>query len=195
MDNYSYELENSIDKKPASENVIAGIVGAFLFSLAGGALWFIFGLLGIIASISGLVGAVCAIRGYSVFAKKESTKGIVISVIISLLVMVLAWYLSLGYDIYVAYQDWYAAGEVDFTLSYFESVQAAPFFLEDSEIAIAYLKDLGLGLLFCVIGGGSYVVNKIKNAKLTSANPNIDTVENDDDNSDSVSNEVNETVE
>ena len=170
MDNYSYELENSIDKKPASENVIAGIVGAFLFSLAGGALWFIFGLLGIIASISGLVGAVCAIKGYSVFAKKESTKGIVISVIISLLVMVLAWYLSLGYDIYVAYQDWYAAGEVDFTLSYFESVQAAPFFLQDAEIAVAYLKDLGLGLLFCIIGGGSYVVNKIKNAKLTSAN-------------------------
>ena len=198
MDNYSYELENNINKKPASENVIAGIVGAFLFSLAGGALWFIFGMLGIIASISGLVGAVCAIKGYSVFAKKESTKGIVISVIISLLVMVLAWYLSLGYDIYVAYQDWYAAGEVDFTLSYFESVQAAPFFLEDSEIAIAYLKDLGLGLLFCVIGGGSYVANKIKNAKLNAnaANQNNDVIEeNDTDTTNEVVDDINETVE
>ena len=63
MENYSYELENNINKKPASENVIAGIVGAFLFSLVGGALWFVLGMIGIIASISGLVGAVCAMKG------------------------------------------------------------------------------------------------------------------------------------
>ena len=163
--NYSYNLENDIEKKKTSENVIAGIVGAFLFSLAGGALWFVLYLLGFIAGLSGLVGAVCAIKGYSIFAKKESIKGIVISVIIALLVMVLAWYLCLGYDIYMAYQEWFEMGEVDFTLTFFESVQAAPVFLADSEIGLAYLGDLGLGLLFCVIGGGSYVANKIKNAK------------------------------
>ena len=70
--NYSYNLENDIEKKKTSENVIAGIVGAFLFSLAGGALWFVLYLLGFIAGLSGLVGAVCAIKGYSIFAKKES---------------------------------------------------------------------------------------------------------------------------
>ena len=60
------------------ENVVAGIVGAFLFALAGGAVWFGLYMVGFIASISGLVGAVCAIKGYSVFAKKESVKGIII---------------------------------------------------------------------------------------------------------------------
>ena len=195
--NYSYNLENDIEKKKTSENVIAGIVGAFLFSLAGGALWFVLYLLGFIAGLSGLVGAVCAIKGYSIFAKKESIKGIVISVIIALLVMVLAWYLCLGYDIYMAYQEWFEMGEVDFTLTFFESVQAAPVFLADSEIGLAYLGDLGLGLLFCVIGGGSYVANKIKNAKNQPVKPenkndnNVEYVEN----AEKVETVDNETVE
>ena len=72
-----YQNENT----DVRENVVAGIVGAFLFSLAGGVLWFVIYLFGFIAGISGLVGAVCAIKGYSIFAKKESMKGIVISVI------------------------------------------------------------------------------------------------------------------
>ena len=54
------------------ENVIAGIVGAFLFSLVGGALWFLIYMFGFIAGISGLIGAVCAIKGYAIFAKKYS---------------------------------------------------------------------------------------------------------------------------
>ena len=81
------------------ENVVAGIVGALLFALAGGVIWFVFYLLGFIVGISGLVGAICAIKGYSIFAKKESIKGIVISVVISLLIIVLAWYLCLAYDV------------------------------------------------------------------------------------------------
>ncbi len=153
------------------ENVLAGMVGAFLFSLAGGALWYVLYLVGFIAAISGLVGAICAIKGYSVFAKKESVKGIVISVIISLIVMVIAWYFCLAHDIYVVYKEGLAAGEVDFSYTFIESVRVAPEFLKDAEIRGAYLKDLGMGLLFCVIGGGSYVVNKIKNANAAKAAP------------------------
>ena len=49
-------LEQSI-QNDIKENMLAGIVGAFLFSLVGGALWFILYLVGFIAGISGLVGA------------------------------------------------------------------------------------------------------------------------------------------
>ena len=156
-----YQNENT----DVRENVVAGIVGAFLFSLAGGVLWFVIYLFGFIAGISGLVGAVCAIKGYSIFAKKESMKGIVISVIISLLVIVAAWYMCFAYDIYTAYQEWFAAGEIDFTLSFADSVYNVPYFLSDSEIGPAYIKDLIIGLVFCIIGGGSYVVNKMKGLK------------------------------
>ena len=162
---------NLTQQPDIKENVLAGLVGAFLFSLAGGALWFVLYLVGFIAAISGLVGAICAIKGYSVFAKKESVKGIIMSVIISLIVMVIAWYFCLAHDIYTVYKEGFAAGEIDFSYTFFESVRLAPEFLKDPEIRGAYLKDLGLGLLFCVIGGGSYVVNKIREAKANHAAP------------------------
>ena len=155
------------------ENVVAGIVGAFLFSLVGGVLWFVIYMFGFIAGISGLVGAVCAIKGYTVFAKKESMKGIIISVIISLLVIVLAWYMGLAYDIYQAYQMWFAEGEVDFTLTFTESVINVPYFLSIPEVAAEAIKDIVLGIIFCIVGGGSYVVNKLKNVKNAKNNANF----------------------
>ena len=146
------------------ENVIAGIVGAFLFSLAGAAVYVLLNMVGYIASISGLVGAVCAVKGYSVFSKKESKKGIVIAAIISVLVIVLAWYFCMAYDLYDAYKSFYEAGETDFYYTFGEAVQVAPLFLTEPEIARAYLGDLALSLLFCLLGCGSYVFNKLRNA-------------------------------
>ena len=153
------------EPETVQENVIAGAVGAFLFALVGGVRWFVIYLLGYLASISGLVGVICAIKGYSVFAKKESKKGIVIAVILALLVLVLAWYLCIAYDIYQAYQGWFEQGEVDFTLNFFESARAVPYFLSEPEIASAYVRDLAIGLIFAVIGAGSHVFNRIKNKK------------------------------
>ncbi len=147
------------------ENVLAGAVGAFLFALVGGVLWFVLYLCGFLAGISGIIGVVCAIKGYSVFGKKESTKGIVISVLITIIVLALAWYLCLAYDICDAYNMWYENGEIDYTLNFFESVRVAPHFLADPEIGPAYLGDLGIGLLLSVVGAGSYVVSKVKRSK------------------------------
>ena len=151
------------------ENVIAGIVGAFLFSLVGGALWYVLYQMGFIAGISGLVGAVCAIKGYAVFAKKESMKGIIIAVVMALIVMVIAWYLCLAQDAYNAHLTWYEEGEIDYVLTYFEAVRGSYIYIFDADIGPAYIKDLVMGLVFCVIGGGSYVVNKMKTAKQAAA--------------------------
>ena len=148
-----------------NENMIAGIVGAFLFSLAGGVIYFLLYMVGYIASISGLVGVVCAIKGYTIFAKKESIKGIVIASLIALLVMVLAWYFSLSYSIYDSYQTYFANGEVGFTVSFLDAVRVTPDFLAVDEVAAECFKDLALSLLFGVIGAGGYVYTKIKNAK------------------------------
>ena len=159
-------MNNIVDQKSSEnkENVLAGIVGAFLFSLAGAVVYFLLNLIGYIASISGLVGAVCAVKGYAIFSKKESKKGIIFSAIISLLVMVLAWYLCLAYDIYDAYKMAFEAGEIDFSLTFLESVRLAPAFLEDPEISGTCFRNLGLGLFFCLLGCASFVINKLKNA-------------------------------
>ena len=147
------------------EKVLAGIVGAFLFSLAGGVIWFVLYQIGFLAAISGVIGVICAIKGYAVFGKRESLLGIIISTVIAFLVIVIAWYICLSYDVYLVYQDWYANGEVEFSLTFFESVANAHLFLSEPEIAIAYLKDLGIGLVFCVIGAFGYVKAEISRVK------------------------------
>lgn len=149
------------------ENTLAGIVGAFLFSLVGGILWFVLYQIGYLAAISGLIGVICAVKGYTFFAKvkHESVKCIVISIITTVIVLAISWYFCVAYDIYLAYQEWYAAGEVDFTYTFFESVRVVPFFFAEREILIAYLKDLGLGLLFAGLGVIYYLSIREKRLK------------------------------
>lgn len=154
--------ENQIEVK---ENVLAGVVGAFIFSLAGGVLWFVLYMIGFIASISGLVGVICAIKGYQVFSKKESTKGIVIATVIAVFVIVVAWYFGIAYEIFDVHRYWLETGEIDYTVTFFDAVGAVPFYLEDPEYTLALLGDLGIGLVFCAFGAGSYVVNKIRNSR------------------------------
>ncbi len=161
-----YEKQNETVK---TENVFAGIVGAFLFSLVGGLVWFLFYLIGFFSGFSGLIGVILAIKGYQLFAKKESVKGIIISSVIAFLVLVLAWYLCFGKDIYDAFQEWYKAGEVDTTLTYFESLRAVPAFLTDSEVGPQYIKDLIIGLVFALIGALGTIITSIKNIKAKQA--------------------------
>lgn len=158
-------MDNNVDIIREKENVLAGAVGALLFSLAGGVLWFLLYQVGFMAGISGLVGVICAIKGYVFFAKKESLKGIIISIIAAVVIMIVAWYLCLSTDVYNAYQDWYANGEVGYTITFAEAVRGAYLFLEDTNIAMAYLKDLGIGLLLCVVGAFRFVSDAIRRMK------------------------------
>lgn len=158
-------MEENVNPIVEKEDVLAGAVGALLFALVGGVVWFLLYQLGFLAGISGLVGVICAIKGYNFFSKKESLKGVIIAIVAAVVVMVLAWYLCLSMDVYEAYQEWYAAGEVDFTLTFAESVRGAVLFLAEPEIAAAYLKDLGIGLLLCAVGSFRFVTNAIQNVK------------------------------
>ena len=70
------------------ENVPAGIVGAFLGSLIGVACAVLIGQLGYVASVSGLVMAVCALKGYELLGGSLTKKGALIS---SLLILVMTY--------------------------------------------------------------------------------------------------------
>lgn len=161
----------------ANENILAGAVGAFLFSLVGGILWFVLYQIGYVASVSGLIGVVCAVKGYTFFAKTkdESKKCLIISVISAVIVLVISWYFCVAYDIYLAYQDWFAAGEVDFTVTFFEAIRLIPYFFEDTELLVAYLKDLGLGVLFAGIGVLFYLKQREKKMKKLAAEKILNT--------------------
>ena len=149
------------------ENVLAGAVGAFLGALIGGLMWFLLYQVGFFSGLSGLVGAICAIKGYTFFSKGSSKKGVIISIIVAVAVMILAWYLCLTKDVYDAYQEWYAQGKVDFTVTFPEAFRGAYLFLGEGDIAASYFGELAIGLVLCVIGSFRF----IREAFRKTANP------------------------
>lgn len=152
--------------KQPRENILFGIIGAFLFSLVGGVLYYILYQIGFFASISGVVGIVCAIKGYTFFSGAESKRGIVVSVITTVVVIMIAWYMCVSGDVYQAYKGWFEAGEVDYAPTYFECVRIAWLFI--AEIP-EYLLDLGLSILFAGLGCWGYVSNLLKRRKAAEA--------------------------
>lgn len=147
------------------ENVIAGIVGAMIFALAGGILWFVLYQIGFFSALSGVVGTVCANIGYRLFARKESLKGVIISVVAAVAAILIAWYMCLSLDCYHAFQDWFANGEIDYTITFAQAVRISYRFLKDPQLAASYFGDLAIGLVLCAVGAFSFVKNHIKRNK------------------------------
>lgn len=159
------QYTESSDTAVVPENRLAGTVGALLFSLAGGVVYFLLYQVGYIAAISGLIGVICAFKGYEVFAKKLSKFGCIISVVMALLVIILAWYCCLAKDVYSAYQSWFADGEIDFTLTFAESLRNAYRFLSEPEISKSYVTDLIIGIFLCALGAVRPIINIVKGNK------------------------------
>lgn len=133
------------------ENVIAGAVGAFLFALIGGVLYFIVYQFGFIAGICGLITVVLSMFGYQLFSgNKTSLKGTVIAIIMSILSIVLAEYLGLSYAIYDAYKE-------NLSITFFDAVQITPDFLSEPEVMTAFLKDLGIAFVLGAIASAGRI--------------------------------------
>lgn len=145
------EAQALLEEKP-KENVLLGIVGALLFSLAGTLTYFILYQLGYLAALSGIVAVICAMYGYKLFAKGESKKTVVIAVIMSFLAIVLAWYGCLAKDVYDAYAEWYQSGEIDYAITFGTAFSKAYIFLDNADVARPYYTDLVMSLFLSIIG-------------------------------------------
>lgn len=126
------------------ENKVMGTLGALLGSLAGAAVYFLLNQAGFIASISGLAGTYCALSLYRRFAGKQSNYGIRISIIFCLLSIAASCYFSLIYDIFQAFKT---EG-----ITIWLCLRYGYKFLADSTLRIYFIKDLVMGLLFCILG-------------------------------------------
>ena len=147
-------------EEKGSGNVVAGVVGAFLFALIGGLLYFIIYQVGYIAGICGLIIFILANYGYHLFAKgeKDSMTGLIVAVVMTVLVIFLAEYLSLSYEIFTVFRD-----EYDITI--FDAIRATPDFLSDPEIMGPVAKDLLMAYGFSIIGIISNFANRRKAKK------------------------------
>ena len=72
------------------ENMLAGILGALIGGVIGGAAIVLVGQLGLISAISGVILAFCTLKGYELLGKKLSKQGILVCIVIMLAVPYLA---------------------------------------------------------------------------------------------------------
>lgn len=110
----------SKQKESKSENVIGGIVGAFLGSIIGVICIVVFAQLGKVAALSGIVMAVCTIKGYELLGGKLTKKGIAISVIMIIAMTFVGNNLDVAIEIAKAWNEdiFEAFGDVMLSLRY-----------------------------------------------------------------------------
>ena len=139
-------------------NVIAGIVGAFLFSIIGGALYFVVYQMGYVAGICGLATFVLASFGYDLFSRsKHSTVGMITAAIAFLAAIYAAEYLCISFEIFQVYKD--------IGITFFDAVRATPEFLQEEELRRAVIGDLIFAYVFGIVAVIGNIVSAVKAKK------------------------------
>lgn len=145
---------------PVRENIVAGAVGAFLFSLIGVALYVLIYQANIISGICGLVIFVLASFGYGVFARtknRSSVPNIVVSVIVMAAMIFISEYICISLEIYKVYSD--------IGITFFDAVSSVPEFFSVPEIRSDFLKELAWAYLFGFAVSASYIVRLVRERK------------------------------
>lgn len=150
------EKQKKQKKQKKQENVAAGIAGALTGSLAGVVCTLVIGQLGYVASISGLVMAVGALKGYEALGGRLSKKGAAISAVLILVMTWLAHRLSWAMAL--------AAGLED---NVFECFRAIPALLDAGVLeGPAYWGDLAMLYLFTLLGAVPTILAGLRGADL-----------------------------
>lgn len=133
------------------DNVAAGAVGALAGSLAGVLCIVILSRLGYVAALSGIIMAVCALKGYELLGGKLTKKGIAISV----LIMIVMTYL--GDRI-----DWAIVAMSGLGVDFFTGFRVIPDLLSEGMIdGGAYWGNLALLYVFMLLGAVPGVMNAV----------------------------------
>ena len=137
------------------ENVVTGIVGAIIGAAIGAGSIIGLSQLGYIASVSGLILAVCTLKGYELLGGKLSKKGILISVALMLLMPYIADRLDWAI---VIKQAW-----AEYGVTFGEAFAAVPELLADGSIEMGdYVKNLLMIYGFVALGAFSTLKKAFK---------------------------------
>lgn len=137
------------------ENVVAGIVGAFIGALIGAGCIILISQLGYIASVSGLILAGCTLKGYELLGGKLGGKGILISI----LLMAATPYLADRIDwAILIMQEW-----AEYGITFAEAFAVFPELLKDGTVEMGgYVQNLLMIYGFTLLGAFAAVRNALK---------------------------------
>lgn len=122
------------------ENVMTGVVGAIIGAVLGGASIILLSQLGMVAAISGVILAVCTLKGYELLGGQLSKRGIIISCVL----MAITPYIADRID----WAIWILQEFPDYGLTFADA------FAMVHEVAdtTSYLSGIGMVYLFVVLG-------------------------------------------
>lgn len=143
------------------ENVAGGIVGAVLGSLAGVVVMVLLDQLGYVAALSGLVLAVCALKGYELLGGKLGNLGTVLCIVIMIAMVYVGNQITWAIAFYNELKDYM---EVTF-FDCFRSV-ADLLDLVGDEAKSAYFTGLAQQYLFVALGAIPTIITSRKNQRL-----------------------------
>ena len=135
-------------------NLIGGIAGALLGALIGSIVWILVHRAGYIAGIAGLIMVVCAMKGYSMLGGTLDRKGVIISVIISLIMVYLANKIAWTWEVHSQIKD--------YGYSFFEIFRNLIAMVKEADVMGEYIKDLGIGYLLTAVASVFYIRNALR---------------------------------
>jgi hypothetical protein len=130
----------AIEEMPS--NYVAGLLSSFLGAMIGSVLWIVIGALGFYASIAGYAIAYMSFKGYDIAKGKKTITGILINVFSITTALLIAQYIGLYIDLLKEFPGF----EV------IQFLQITPLLFSNSEFVIGLLPNIGLGLLFALLG-------------------------------------------
>lgn len=139
-----------------NENVVAGSVGALLGSLIGAVAIILLSRLGFVAAISGVIMAVCAVKGYELLGGKFSVTGAIICGVLIVGMTYLADRIDWAIEVYQAFHP------DDPEITFFMCFRAVHAVIRDAELVGRYAGNLALLYLFTLLGGVPTIIASLR---------------------------------
>lgn len=139
---------------PKPENLLTGIVGALIGAALGAGSIILLSQIGIVASISGLILAVCTLKGYELLGGQLSKRGI----IICCLIMAITPYIADRLDWAIIIAQTFADEGVTLGAAF----AAVHDVIAESDMLGDYFYSLGMVYLFVIIGAVGTLRNRFK---------------------------------
>lgn len=152
-------MANMADENKKEVKLVRGILGAFLFSLAGVAAYVVMYMVGYISLVSVCVMFAVANIGYKKFSGESegSIKGLLVAAAVTIIMIPISECICLGVEIYQAYSD---TG-----INIIDAMYNVPDFLTDEEIRSACIEDIVFSYIVGALWAAWGFIDVLRNRK------------------------------
>ncbi len=140
--------------KAKKSNFLGGIVGAVLGALIGCVAWVLIFRAGYIASIAGLIMAVCAMKGYELLGGHLDRKGVIASIVILIAGVYLSNKIAWSWEAYAALKD--------LDITFFDVFRNLNAIIMESGLSGEFYSDLAIGYGLTALGSIRNLINAFR---------------------------------